>query len=609
MLLFAVAFEARALSLGRATSMPVLGQPLNLSVALGLDGGEELSPQCVSADVYFGDNRQPAPAVRAGLEANAIRVVTNTLVDEPVVTVYVVAGCNARITRKFVAFADPPATGNTMQRTPSASAEPAAVASVAPASAVAPGTGAVASRPKVSPRRRAPAASTAAASAQRPGASVREASRPKRVPIGPRLQLDPVDSSALAAAREASPAASAAEAALAQSTRQLQAAQEELARSREQLQKLQEQLAGASRDAAATRTLVRDLESRLRQSERERQANRLLYGLAGLCGVLLLLLGLAVWKLRRQQQEAATAWAAQHAREEAEMAATLRPDPQEPPGTTPYAAAPKGFATPVETKPEPLLDDVRPRPALSAQDTEPMPAEEPRREVSVEELIDLEQQVEFFIVLGQDEAAIDLLVSHVRSTAGGSPLPFLKLMEIYRRRGERSEYEQVRERFNSRFNAYAPSWDEDLRNGHSLEEYPSVIGRLEKLWPQPALALEVLQASLLRQDENARTFELSAYRELLFLYSVARDLAERARAAGGVDLLLPLGDGDDATSFALTSLQPLVATLERSTTVAAVDVDLDVGPPAASHPQAVRQSGFIEFERLNLTVPPSRREG
>jgi pilus assembly protein FimV len=30
------------------------------------------------------------------------------------------------------------------------------------------------------------------------------------------------------------------------------------------------------------------------------------------------------------------------------------------------------------------------------------------RDVSIEELIDLEQQAEFFVVLGQDEAAVDL---------------------------------------------------------------------------------------------------------------------------------------------------------------------------------------------------------
>ena len=68
------------------------------------------------------------------------------------------------------------------------------------------------------------------------------------------------------------------------------------------------------------------------------------------------------------------------------------------------------------------------------------------RDVSIEELIDLEQQAEFFIVLGQDEAAVDLLVDHLRSTGGGSPLPYLKLLEIYSRTEDRGAYERNRAR-------------------------------------------------------------------------------------------------------------------------------------------------------------------
>jgi hypothetical protein len=58
-------------------------------------------------------------------------------------------------------------------------------------------------------------------------------------------------------------------------------------------------------------------------------------------------------------------------------------------------------------------------------------------EMAVEELIDLEQQAEFFVVLGQDEAAIDLLNGHIDSSGDASPLPYLKLLEIHRRRGKR----------------------------------------------------------------------------------------------------------------------------------------------------------------------------
>ena len=97
------------------------------------------------------------------------------------------------------------------------------------------------------------------------------------------------------------------------------------------------------------------------------------------------------------------------------------------------------------------------------------------RDVSIEELIDLEQQADFFVVLGQDESAIDLLMAHLRSTGGGSPLPYLKLLEIYRRRGDREAYERTRERFNHRFNAYAPDWEADPQHGRSLEDYPGVV--------------------------------------------------------------------------------------------------------------------------------------
>ena len=56
------------------------------------------------------------------------------------------------------------------------------------------------------------------------------------------------------------------------------------------------------------------------------------------------------------------------------------------------------------------------------------------RELSVEELLDLEQQADFFIALGQEDAAVDLLMSHLRSAGGQSPLPYTKLLEIYRAR-------------------------------------------------------------------------------------------------------------------------------------------------------------------------------
>jgi hypothetical protein len=167
----------------------------------------------------------------------------------------------------------------------------------------------------------------------------------------------------------------------------------------------------------------------------------------------------------------------------------------------------------------------------------------PAREVSVEELLDLEQQADFFIALGQEDAAVDLLMSHLRGTGGQSPLPYTKLLEIYRRQGDRSAYERIRARFNRRFNAYAPDWDQGPLHGRSLEDYPDVVDRLQGLWSSPLNSMAVLEAMLFRNDEQQELFDLPAYKDVLLLYSLARDLYQQdGVTAEDVDLLLPLGD-------------------------------------------------------------------
>jgi pilus assembly protein FimV len=162
------------------------------------------------------------------------------------------------------------------------------------------------------------------------------------------------------------------------------------------------------------------------------------------------------------------------------------------------------------------------------------------RDVSIEELIDLEQQADFFIALGQDDAAVSLLNEHLRVTGGASPLPYLKLLEIHRRRDERSDYERIRGRFNQRFNAYAPDWDVGLQSGRSLEDYPGVVPRLQQVWGKPVDSMAELEALLFRKSRG-ELFDLPAYRDVLFLYGLARDLMDREGAgAGDVDLLLPI---------------------------------------------------------------------
>ncbi|HET6789538.1 MAG TPA: hypothetical protein VFH49_16350, partial [Aquabacterium sp.] len=152
---------------------------------------------------------------------------------------------------------------------------------------------------------------------------------------------------------------------------------------------------------------------------------------------------------------------------------------------------------------------------------------------------------------------------------------------IYQRLGRRDDYERTQSEFNGRFNAYAPSWESDLQQGHSLQDYPGVIERLQSLWSQPAKAMDVLQMSLTRPDASTETFDLPAYRELLFLYGVARDLSEReSQDRAPVDLLSHGMPVDVEGHEISTNVEPLMATrpvkaVPQATPSLSLDLSLD----------------------------------
>lgn len=163
----------------------------------------------------------------------------------------------------------------------------------------------------------------------------------------------------------------------------------------------------------------------------------------------------------------------------------------------------------------------------------------PPRPVSVEELLDLDQQVEFFLALGQAQSAIDLLLVHVRSTGGTNAQPYFKLLEIYRDQGDEEAYERTRERFNQRFNALAPDWTGDLAGGRLLEDYPEVVQRLQRTWPQTARALAELESLLLRRAD-LEPFDLPAYRDVLMLHALVHDLPAGRLASSSADSDVPM---------------------------------------------------------------------
>lgn len=619
-LLWCVSSSVAALGFGRYDGMATLGQPLDFRIALRQESDEFVDAECVSGSVVVGDRRLQPQMVNFGIEgaANAaqrtLRIRSSALIDEPFVTVTVAVGCPPRLSREFVLLADPPFVNLATQSpaspapavAPAPAAEPAPVAAARsrPRSADEASVGAT-TRPQ---RRRGPRADTAAptrpgepsvAAGPQPRRSAAPRAVPAATPAAPardRLQLDPATAVTRAATEAAVASAPAApppqpqtvEAPATQASAVAPA--QPRAEDVDRLAKLEAALARLQAETSGTSDELTTLRARLQRAEAARFSNPLVYGLVVLSALLALLLGLTL--IRRSREREARWWAAAQA--QSSSVAT--------PVSSYHDSGPPSESVPAPSSVGDLDEAVAPRTAAPALAPETRSAiEEPRREVSVEELIDLEQQAEFFVVLGQDESAIDLLMNHLRNTGGISPLPYLKLLDIYRRRGDRDAYERMRERFNRRFNAYAPDWESDPSHGRSLESYPEIMQQLQDLWPQPRRAMEKLESMLFRRDAG-ETFDVPAYSEVLFLYSLARDLSEHAAPqmprsvdpVAHVDLLLPFGDESDAGSIVAQPMTSTISMVSNPAVDKPLSLDLDV--TGAEHRSSRHDPGDFSFD-------------
>ncbi len=631
--LLAAPGAAWALGLGNGPASVVLGQPLDFVVVVRLEADDRA--ECLQAEVYVGDQRAVPATVRlrdigAG---TTLRVGTVVAIDEPVVTVQLSAGCQSRVQRRYVVFADPPPMLPAAPMLAQVQAEPAAQ----PTAPAAPANAGVSTLPSAASDLALARAAASPGSAERlrerrARAQVRrEAQRAQRQRVGaprmaaaalaqddprPRLRLEPAEppvAAATAANDQLIDEAIQAVGLAADAAKQAASAASATAARIATLEGEADQMRGQAR---ASQGEIERLRAVLNRPQGEAWW---LWPLAGLVLLLGAFAGWLMWRLRGVQRAQEVAWARASAVVPGEAA--LRETSPLPlvhsAISAPAALAPTlPRGEPAETAPAPheitaagmrsavLEGAAQTPPDRGMARTLPLPPsavplqrieDSSPRDVSIEELIDVDQQAEFFIALGQDQAAVDLLVAHLRDTGGGSPLTYLKLLEIYQRSGDDAAYERTRTRFNQRYNAYAPQWGADLTRGRSLEDYPAVLPRLLHAWPRPLDAMAELEA-LLFCKSRGELFELPAYRDVLFLYSMARDHMERE--AGGpdlVDLLLPLDGLQAATPSAGHGNAAADHGAEGLPTS---PVDLDLTPPP-------RSQDSIFGELLSPTTTPN----
>ncbi len=332
-----LSLDAQALTLGRVQGVALIGRPLEVVVQVQLEPSESITSACFEADVFHADSRQNPAAVQVRLEPTAtpnaavLRITSGSQVDEPVVTIYVRAGCVQMSSRRYVLLADivseQAAAVPRVASVPLVDGARTAGPSVAQAGAATPGAspaavGRSAGRPEATVRsaatrppraaavsearrrdraqaqaRRATPARTAAAAPSR-GAAVPAAAAPVagRSAGQSRLQLDPLEMLSERVATLESNASAPAQPG------------ERDTREMERLDRLDASLKSLLALAQKNEASLLDVRSRLEKAQADRFSDTLVYALLGLLLLSLLAIAYLLARINRGSETSGSRW-------------------------------------------------------------------------------------------------------------------------------------------------------------------------------------------------------------------------------------------------------------------------------------------------------------
>jgi len=654
--LLGVTANSLALSLGRMRSAAIVGRPLDATLSVQLDASEGLSAVCAIADVFFGDSQVPSSKVRLatsvgpGASEALIRIRTTSVVDEPVVTLYVQEGCLQKNTRKYVMLAEAMADNTVpVLSTPAPVAVQLPVvpdardargaarrAGEGPAESAVPSNARKTSKTKpqagstgadAMPRASARTSATAISLTAPPGRQAGKLAPEAAVPSRSRLKLDPIDLSVERAPVLRSspelltvPSADAGQRAAAAALWQaLNAQPQDMARDSQRLKSLEADVAGMLAQGRKTETAVTELRGQLEQARSERYANRLVYAL-GVFLVLALAVAVSLWMRGRQRKRLGrgpwwgdeTAEGGERGLESGFAAGAATALQSTGTGNAEGAGLSQKQVVDLNLD-EPHSENSGkkplPKPATPARlkESREYPEFLPSlsgmpRIVNAEELFDVQQQADFFLSLGHSDKAVEVLLHHITDNVETSALVYLDLFDLYHKLGRREDYDALRTDFHRIFNAQVPTFDDYTMDSHGLEFYVAAVTRIESLWPTPKV-LDVLEESIFRKpDSRGEVFSLAAYRELLLLHSIAKKIiAPSVGSTGPFATVTPSALNASAalpqvSSFGPTNILPLSAQLH------------DTPPPLPivlpiSHPVTSGDVVSVAYPAEMVTVP------
>ena len=548
--------NSAATSLGRYSGAVLLGRPLAISVPAVIDVQEDPSRLCLQADIFYAEQKIDSARVSVVSDKKSkttpetlIFIRANVLVNEPIITVYLRVGCMQKVERRYVVLADYDFEVNT---------QPAAVLSFSSTTSTStPLQVKRSSKSTVEVQQNEDKSQSHVSNAPQQG--YQSSGRVTSEKSSSRLKLESLNSTIdfqpklkLSTELNIKPVAFTAQehqTAVAL-WRALGAQPETIIRDVEKLQALDLSVRNLQAQTKNSQRVINELNGQIKKLSSERYLNTVVYSLSGLLIVVTITL---IYLLRRRsvphnKNTGNTPW--WHKNESLDKGWAYKVDGMgkssltseldaHPKNQVPYKKIPSmaldlDFNTAI-TNAHPAHGRNIPI-AAGSIDSESYGSSPERLDFSVSkiyhslravkavELFDVQQQADFFVSLGQYEQAIDVLRSNIGENSQTSAVVYLDLFNLYHQLGRQADYDALRKDFNQFFNAKIP--DIDLYNNLSrgLETYQVVLTRIKLLWNSPKI-LDIIETSIFKKpDANSDVFELEAYRELLLLYAVAKEV-------------------------------------------------------------------------------------
>jgi TolA-binding protein len=196
--------------------------------------------------------------------------------------------------------------------------------------------------------------------------------------------------------------------------------------------------------------------------------------------------------------------------------------PSAPQGTK--KQAPNPAPRPPEPPPVPPVAKAAAAPAPRNQIDFELPSNSLTSDISVHEPTDPAtaaiELANIMTSMGLAQSAAETLVEHIRENPRESLPQWLKLLEIHRLNGNRTEFERSSTELRQHFNVQPDDWNASTQGRISLESYPHIRSQVVKLWRRPD-CIALLRALLLDNREGTRIgFPLQVAEEILLLIAI-----------------------------------------------------------------------------------------